>query len=39
MKVESHILDGSATAERVGVERVARENAGSKARPVGREGI
>ena len=39
MKVESHILDGSATVERIGGERVARENAGSKARPVGREGI
>lgn len=35
---QSLMEDGSATVERVGVERVARENAGSKARPVGREG-
>jgi len=35
---QSLMEDGSATAERVGAEMVARENASSKARPVGREG-
>ena len=40
MKIEFffHLSDGSAAAERVGVERGAWEDAGSWARPVGREG-
>ena len=38
VKIASLVSDGSAAAERDGGEREAREDASSKARPVGREG-
>ena len=38
VKIASLVSDGSAAAERDGGEREAREDASSKAKPVGREG-